>query len=296
MMIRYKRQLIFDTSAINDLADDPNYDAVVGKVKATFTVRLTSANIEEVAATKKPARRRRLLDVCRELLPAGQCILAFHEIITELAKRFDRNPSFNWRNVRVRFPEAEQEIWRPTFILSDQLATQQYQEMRNRDSGFMSVFKQARPHFQELFAKGEIVPHDLPELVRRLKIDPGAFWALGINFYRRATGKLVDEDTIRKFIDTCPPFNALLLAVCMAEYEHCMRDLKTEVSYRAGMVDLCSAVYLPYCDVFVTAEKRQRQENALKEIVRTGKFGIPILSYHKWRDDLMRPLGFAVGA
>ncbi|HET9305730.1 MAG TPA: hypothetical protein VFO46_06860, partial [Candidatus Sulfotelmatobacter sp.] len=54
---------------------------------------------------------------------------------------------------------------------------------------------------------------------------------------------------------------------------------------------LYSATYLPYCDVFITAERRRRQENALKEIVHTGKFGIRILSYDDFRLDLTTPFG-----
>ena len=77
----------------------------------------------------------------------------------------------------------------------------------------------------------------------------------------------------------------------MAEFEYCFRDHKTEISYRGGRVDLYSATYLPYCDVFITAERRRRQENALREIVRTGKLGIRIVSYDDFRLDLTTPFG-----
>lgn len=114
----------------------------------------------------------------------------------------------------------------------------------------------------------------------------GAFWAIGADLYERATGKKADEATIRKFVDACPPFNALLLAICMAEFEYTIRDLRTGTSFRAGRMDLYSAVYLPYyCDQFVTAD--ERQHNALKEIVAVGGLDTAILLYSNFRERLL---------
>lgn len=287
-MIPYKRILIYDAGAINKLADDPDSGVLISKIKRTFRVRLTSSNFEEIFAAPTAARRHQLTAVCHQLLSVGECILPFHEIIVALSTKFKTHPGFNWRRVSIQFPEAAAAI-RNSFSISDQFAKQQHREMQNHGAGFLSVFKNAKPHFDELRKQGEVMPRDLPELVRRLQINPGAYWALGMDFYHRATGSQITEDEVRKLIESCPPFKALILAVCMAEFEYCIRDLRTEISYRAGRVDLCSAVYLPYTDLFVTAEKKQRQENALKEIVRTGKFGIPVLSYDKFRFDLLNP-------
>ncbi len=254
----------------------------------TFRVRLTSSNLEEIFATPTAARRQQLTSVCRELLSAGECILPFHEIIVALSTKFRTHPGFNWRRVSIQFPEAAAAI-RNNFSISDRFARQQHREMQDHGEGFLSIFRNAKRHFDELRKQGEVMPCDLPELVRRLQINPGAYWALGMDFYHRATGSQITEDEIRKLIESCPPFKALILAVCMAEFEYCIRDPKTEISYRAGRVDLCSAVYVPYCDLFVTAEKKRRQENALKEIVRTGRFGISVISYDKFRFDLLNP-------
>ena len=107
----------------------------------------------------------------------------------------------------------------------------------------------------------------------------------GADLYKRATGKETDEATIRKFVDACPPFKALLLAICTAEFEYTIRDLLTGTSFRAGRMDLYSAVYLPYCDQFVTAD--ERQHNALKEIVMVGGLATEIVLYSDFRERLL---------
>jgi hypothetical protein len=207
-----------------------------------------------------------------------------------LANRFKSHPAFNWRLVPIHFPEADAALRNRNFALSDAFARQQHMEMREYEATFKSIFKDAQPAFEELKNQNG-APQSLSELVQGLRMPSGAYWAFGMDFYRRATGCEIGEAEVRKLIELCPPFNALILAVCMAEFEYCFRDHRTEVSYRAGRVDLYSATYLPYCDVFVTAERKRRQENALKEIGRIGKLGIRIVSYDDFRLDLTTPFG-----
>src|SRR5215472_15584885 len=42
-VIPYKRILIFDAGAINNLADDPNTPELIAKIQRTFRVRITSS-------------------------------------------------------------------------------------------------------------------------------------------------------------------------------------------------------------------------------------------------------------
>ncbi len=287
-----KRTLILDVGVINQLADDPAFSAVISKVKRRFTVDLTSVNLEEIAATPKMRRRLELIDVCRRLLPSGDCIQTFSDVIVSHVRHFETSASYNWRNVPVLFPEGKREIRRPHWLLSDDLAEQQHRELKALNAEFLGVFKSARDHFQGLFDSGAAqAPIDLIELVRHLKINPGAFWAFGADFYSRATGHAVDENTVRRLVTECPPFHALILAMCMVEFQECIRDFKMP-SMAVGRIDVCSAVYLPYCDIFVSAEKRGRQAKALREIARVGDFDVEIVSYDEFRERLMLPDGF----
>src|SRR5215467_5664391 len=116
-VIPYKRILIFDAGAINNLTDDPNAPELIAKIQRTFRVRITSSNLEEIMGAPTSARRHQLTAVCRELLTVGQCILPFHEIIIALANRFKSHPAFNWRFVPIHFPEADAAVRNPNFSL-----------------------------------------------------------------------------------------------------------------------------------------------------------------------------------
>src|SRR5258708_23320321 len=116
-----KRTLILDVGVINQLADDPAFSAVISKVKRRFTVDLTSVNLEEIAATPKMRRRLELIDVCRRLLPSGDCIQTFSDVIVSHVSHFETSASYNWRNVPVLFPEGKREIRRPHCLFHDHL-------------------------------------------------------------------------------------------------------------------------------------------------------------------------------
>jgi hypothetical protein len=87
------------------------------------------------------------------------------------------------------------------------------------------VFTDARPHFEELFGTGkESRPSSVADLVGWLQGARGAFWNFGQGLYERVAKRKPDEDTIRRFIAECPPFHALLLATCVAQYDRAIRE------------------------------------------------------------------------
>src|SRR5437879_8435482 len=265
---------IFDTSVFNKLTEDNGSSSRIAGLKSGFTILLTGTNLDEIVATSSSEQRRVLLDVCRRLLSAGYCIQPHHWIVEQLIAEFQKAASFDWKRVGVRFPECENEIARQE-IIDDQLAAEQRNDARIRQDEFAKVFDDARPHFEPLFTGGtETRPADFRDLVSRLRVPGGAFWNFGIGLYERAAKSRPDEQTIRKFIGECPPFHALLLALCVAQYERCIRDLKTGLSYRAGRFDLYMSVYLPYCDQFITAD--ERQQRCLAEVASNSSLSVKV--------------------
>ncbi len=279
-------RLILDTSGLNHLADDPERQSLLAGITSGYFPRITSTNIEEIAATVGAQRKKELLDVCQTLRATGECITAYQEITADMIRYFDRGGQFDWRQVPVRFHAAEREIIIREITCDEKLALEQVAELKAQDKVFKKIFGDARPHFDEIFENhGERI-EDCKVLVEALQTGKdGAFWAIGADLYMRVTGKEAEEATIRKFVDVCPPFKALLLAICIAEFEYTIRDMRTGTSFRAGRLDLFSAVYLPYCDQFVTAD--ERQHNALKEIVAVGGLETEIVLYQDFRERLL---------
>lgn len=284
--MNHSNRLILDTSGVNHLADDPERPSLMAGITSGYFSRITSTNIEEIAANVGTERKTQLLDVCQALLAKGECITAYQEIIASMSRDFDRNGLFNWQHLPVRFEEAEREIVKREIICDEKLAKEQLSELKAQDKVFRKTFTDPRPHFDEIFQKHGERLTDLKVLVEALQTGKGgAFWTIGGDLYKRVTGREPDEKTIRRFVDACPPFELLLLAICMAEFEYTIRDLRFGTSYRAGRMDFYSAVYLPYCDQFVTAD--DRQFNALKEIVRVAGLPTKIVHYSDFRQRLL---------
>ena len=76
-----KSSIIFDTSGLNALADDPEARPIVTSLNMGFWVRLSERSICEIAATSDTMRRTQLLDLCRYLVHAGEVMLPLHVIL-----------------------------------------------------------------------------------------------------------------------------------------------------------------------------------------------------------------------
>jgi hypothetical protein len=280
-----KPTVIFDTSAINKLMDDSESTSLVVSLRSGFTNRLTGNNLEEIAATSCAQRRQDLLNYCKRLLSGGDCIGPHPLVLETLVKRFSEASVFDWRSVDVRFREYE-EVIAGQEIVNDELAKEQRDLARASQNEFIEVFGQPRPSFEELFRGGaETRPATFLDLVRGLQGSGGAFWSFGIELYGGVAENQPDEETIRKFLDECPPFRCIVLAICIAQYEHCIREPNSGPSLRAGRCDLFMSVYLPYCDQFITDDALQQR--CLAEIASVGNVRVAVRSYRDFRNCLL---------
>lgn len=277
--------LTLDTSAINHLADDTDCEALIAGLRNGFHHRLSFTSVSEVLATENCWRRRKLLAVCRRLLESGDCLDPQHEIVRKMVARFESSPSFDWREVYVRFPQAEIEIARREDF-SDDEAAQEREDARANNKVFVGVYDNAKPAFDRLIAAGtEKVPVSVSELVTRLQLRGGAFWTLAADLYARVATKPVDETTIRRFVVRCDPFRALMIALVAAQYERCVRPPHARPSLRSGRNDTFMAVCLPYCHQFVTDDLPQLA--CYREVVSVGNLDVTVSSYEEFRSGFL---------
>jgi hypothetical protein len=123
----------------------------------------------------------------------------------------------------------------------------------------------------------------------------GGLLAVAINLYQRAlsydqeTGCLrvgqkveLGEEESGKFVNSCPPFRALVYAYAMTAYDRaCTQRPSGGPKYDAGRNDQFMSVYLPYCDIFITGDGPE--ELCLREIARAAKVATEVLSYKNFR-------------
>src|SRR3989442_15125301 len=120
----------------------------------------------------------------------------------------------------------------------------------------LAIFSAAKPAFQTLFDGGEERP-SMQAVTEHLMSGEGAYLTIGAGLMERATKTLPAESEVRDFIERCPPFKALLVALCFSQYDRCIRGKREPSLGKAGRYDMFSAVYLTYCKVFVTNDEGQ---------------------------------------
>lgn len=283
----YRPIICFDTSAINRLADDFDSYVLQALIARNYFSRITSTSIEEIVKNQGRHRRQQLNEFINPLVAAGECVLPPHQIVKKLAQAHATGKDFDWRKSDIRFYVAEDAAHRDV-TATDELVAQQYVEMKRLDSVFCGFFDTERFKFDDFYKRGtEPRPKTFQQFIDRIKLgNEGMFWGMAEVIYQSATATTPDRQKLTDFIDKCPPFRAFLLAVLIAHYERGgIRDLKDGLSVRAGRFDLFSAIYLCYCDQFISAERRRRQYNALREIASVGKLRARVRTYEelRWR-------------
>jgi hypothetical protein len=278
------RRVIFDTSGINKLKADIDRAAILRAMGLVFEVGLTETVISEVIATKDEVKRKAILDVLKLLLSSGaKCVMPFNWIIEEQAKAYQRDAKgYDWRRLNIRIKAAEIEVARQEFMHT--LSDQTRREMKQWNRQFLKIFRDAKPAFQALFIPGKVRP-SIREVTEKLMSEGGAHLEIGANLYERAVGSRPNQTQTKDFVDRCPPFRALLIALCFAQYDTCIRDEKKQSLGKAGRNDMFSAVYLPYCKVFVTADDGHCK--AMRTVAELCGIECAVQTYDEFRSALV---------
>ncbi len=181
--------------------------------------------------------------------------------------------------------EIEEELARGALLGSDELAEETLKDFEARDAEFEQLYSKARPAFDRIFENKAAKRPDAPKLIEVLMGETGASWLLATGLYRRGCGIEIDESGVRAFAEVCPPFKAVMLSLCIAQYYRCIRDMRGEGTYRAGRLDLFMAAYVPYCDRFITNDTGQL--NSLRLVASDAAPSTEILSYTEFRRGLV---------
>ncbi len=253
-------------------------------------MRQTETNLGEIISTRDPDQRYRLLAGARALLTAGDCIYPYHLILERLIESYDTNPKgFDWQRIGVGFPQAEYMIARQTSI-DEALSQKNRNYYKENDREFKDIYSRARPHFEKIFETSSDPRPDFPDVLEGFNQDDGALWGFAEDIYKKIGHKSFNQKNLRDFYDKCPPFRALVLSLCVAVYERCVRDPRQGESCRAGRVDLFCSAYLPYCQEFVTHDPRQLL--ALQMVAAHGYLQVNVRSFDDFRKGLI-PDGMA---
>jgi hypothetical protein len=257
-------------------------DPVIAGLESGYFVRLTGLALEEMIATPNSSERAALM-ACAGRLQRGpnDCLLPHNELLRLLVVAHNAAPNrFDWRSVNVSTSEYAQAFSNRDLIANDKLSAEQREDLKLRKKELEAPFSSLRPKLEEIFERhGEARPMTFREVLPRIQGEGGLVWGFGKGLYDRAAGTDVSDATIRQFMDSCPPFRAAVHALLLLWYDRSVRERHTAEKFRAGRLDLFMAVYLPYCDQFITAEIGGEQERCLREVVSAAGLKTEVRSY-----------------
>jgi hypothetical protein len=275
-----KPLLALDNSVVNRLGKDADPEPFMAAILTGYSVRLPEMSFEEALATREPSTRNKLIGICRRLLNVGYCILPAHWLFDLHIKTFHSDPAnYDWRKVNARAATIEAEIQRGDYPQDQVFVEQQASELRRLQEEFEGAFSES-PSANR--------PNSFHEWLRRSQAEGGSFWNTARGLYEHAFGKhsavdpnaaLIDspdEATLRSFLAACPPVRAMVYAFELTHYDRSLR-LKNRPAYKAGRNDQMMAVYLPYCDQFLTDDGPQ--EKCLLEVASCADIPVQVRSY-----------------
>jgi len=275
--------LSFDTSAINALHRDAKFSVpLIAGVTSSYFVRLNGTVVDEVIACQSGREREELRRLCRRMLVEGRgdVLLPFHEITRKVALAFDGGRSLDFRRIDVGSKDYERFIRQSDVSEYEDIFGDQRRAAERVNAQFEKLFFSPRLGIQKLFADSE-VPRvvSAAELLKSYQIAGGFYWTTAIGLHERASGRKVDEQTIGKLVESNAPFRALMAAIVVSLYHRCVLE---EPPTLAGRSDVFMAVYLPFCDEFISND--HAQQTALREIVTLAGLPTKIRWYKEFAD------------
>jgi hypothetical protein len=285
--------LSLDTSAINNLLDDPEVDLLTSLVVGGFDVYISALNVLEIAKTKDPKRRERLRAFAKALGRDVEPLDLPNHLVRQLCRCFaELNHRMIWSVTGDRRP-----FW---FAMSEPntLGEDERQEAiiwaRELEAGNAESNRGLRSELdQRVFG-----PSRQPRLTRPaelLRTYMKAGWqlkyAIPSQVYKRETGKVLPLSRLDAFLEAKPSLWPLyLMAYAFSAYYGAVWANTIGPKNPAGIIDLLYAVYLPVCDTFVTHDTRHGgQYDALRllNVFNSKRPRTRVLNWQQFRQKLL---------
>lgn len=281
----------FDTSVHNRLMKDGlESEAIYAALQSGYFVLINGICIEELmASTVAETRTRLIASAGRLTYGPHNCLLPQNEIVTRLVRAYESDPlRFQWRRVNITSPEYAAELSRRTLTADDAVAQHVWKELQDTKKQFDKMWRELRGKLEEAFQRdGASRPLTFAEVIPHAIGENGLFWEIAKGLYNRAAVTPATDETIRLFAEACPPFRCVVYALLMAWYDRSMREYQGGEKFHAGRFDLFMAIYLPYCEQFLSDEARGEQERCLAEVARLAGVPTVVRSYDDFCAGLM---------
>lgn len=265
--------IYLDTSAINQLANDPAAAAIIaGITRRGHEVHTSSLAVVELASTPDPEKRAHLLSIARRItqsfhpldLPGAilkKSLQAHLAGKNEAVMSVDPRVSGLWE--ALRRPEDVDE----TLRLKAELAKQE------QENWFTASHQRARQALESLNRPR------LPKPLHYIRPACGDETFLKSNFAEiiRAGGGDPEKTSARELLDTLGPWRGYFTALALEHYNRAARAERYGPSKNPGGIDVQQAVYLSGHDFFITHDKLQRR--FMRNVCRIADIRVTVVDY-----------------
>ena len=132
---------------------------------------------------------------------------------------------------------------------------------------FEQPWSHLRPKLVEIIERhGATAPTTFDEILPMVEPEGGLVWGIGQGLYGRAATGDTSQAAVRDFMAKCPPFRAVCYAFVLAWFDRSLADRHKREKYTAGRVDLFMAIYLPYCDQFISLRATECKRSAFARL------------------------------
>ena len=271
---------ILDTSAWNDLANDPDLDLILENLRSVAIVP-TALAIAEIAATEDRERRLALLRLMKAVGKDNRPLATPNQLIIAACQGYARRDRTLILNAGNDAEGAWIALNKPE--LADDAAQRVALEFNKERESVLREFTQGlRESLKAVFENGVERPRSMGALIRHYARNDDFLYEVVNPIYERAVGRSLVRGELWSLLNSLPHWRMFLMGYACAIYQRAVKQHCFGHRSNPGHLDVWSATYLPSCDVFVTADRHQRR--ALKILDKGSACRASIRSYREWRE------------
>lgn len=282
----------FDTGAIGAkhapcLYDDPHRAAIVAGLLASGRVLITTVNVFEAVGCEDSLRRTGLLRLEKQLSRDFLPLLLPNELL-RAATITHSNRTANFAiTVGDKHTGILQALHEPE-TLCDADRDEIFRWKRSLEDSFDAALRRARSELAKSFNSFSAVGlFSTARLIRFLRGREELILNTIRPTYRDVIGRDLTTATMRRLFLEIPPWPLYLLGWAHGLYHRAVKSQDFGVSSNAGTIDLMSAIYLAYCDYFVTSDVKQRRALRVLNVLNARRPRTRVISYEELRRRLV---------
>lgn len=275
-----RKVAIWDTSAINKLADRSDRNALIVGMKITHEHWIPIDLLVEIAATPTDKRRQQLLEVCRSLhASTGKVPWSASILLKGGINLFANFGQIDWEILLASQEEFERAITDRT-LFDDDLAKAQRSETSARLRLGEEFFGQMETLYFRHFQNGTDSANTLDEFIAMCR-SRGLIRDTVQSLYSEFLGHSVDIDQADRLAAVFPPVEAVSYAFAIAHY-HRNELPQPKKGKPAGILDLMAAAFLPVCQLYVSDDFDQQV--ILREVVECCQSQTKVIRFEDYAE------------